>query len=369
MWLLHPEFPLVVQQAWLENRKLHTAISDFASRAKKWNAEVFGNLFARKRRVLARLNAAQKALAKNPNYFLLDLEKKLIEEYSLILLQEEEHWALKSRFNAANFGDCNTSFFHVTIVVRRHRIKIRYIKDSVGNWILNDLEIKDHIKFGFQKLYSTEPSFSPIILDVSNFACSFLSEEDSTRIDTEVIAEQITVGLWSLKAFKAPDPDGLHMGFFQHFQADVKYSICNEIKEVFTQGVIPSYLNETLITLILKCQSPETLNNYRPINLCNFVYEIILKIIVGRVRSLLANMISPVQSTFVLGRRGLDNAFIVQELFHSIDGKKGKMEYMAVQLDLEKAMIGQNGFHSQSVAGLSFSFQADLGSYELHLIY
>ena len=90
IWLLHPKFSSVVQQAWPDNRRLHTAILDFTNRAKKWNANVFGNLFARKRRTLTRLNGAQKALAENPNDFLLDLEKKVIEEYSLILLQEEE---------------------------------------------------------------------------------------------------------------------------------------------------------------------------------------------------------------------------------------------------------------------------------------
>ena len=94
-------------------------------------SEVFGNLFTRKRRVLARLNGAQKALAENPNGFLINLENKLIKEYSLIMLQEEEYWALKSRLNAANFRDCNTTFFHVTIVVRHHRNKIRCIKDYV----------------------------------------------------------------------------------------------------------------------------------------------------------------------------------------------------------------------------------------------
>lgn len=94
---------------------------------------MFGNLFARKRRTLTRLNGAQIALAENPNDFLLDLEKKLIEEYSLILLQDEEFWALKSRLNVANFGDRNTLFFHVTTVVRHHRNKIRCIKDSIGN--------------------------------------------------------------------------------------------------------------------------------------------------------------------------------------------------------------------------------------------
>ena len=58
MWLLHPEFPSMVQHAWLENRGLHIAISDFVIRAKKWNSEVFGNLFTRNRRVLARLIGA-----------------------------------------------------------------------------------------------------------------------------------------------------------------------------------------------------------------------------------------------------------------------------------------------------------------------
>lgn len=337
MWLLHPEFHHVVQQAWPENRNLHNAISDFVNGAKKWNSEVFGNLFTRKRRVLARLSGAQKALAENPNEFLIGLEKKLIEEYSLIMLQEEEYWALKSRLNAANFGDRNTSFFHVTTMVRRHRNKIRSTKDNVGNWILDDLEINNHIRAGFQKLYATESLSSPINSGVSEFSCCYLSEEDSTKIETEVSVEEIRNGLWSLKAFKAPGLDGLHAGFFQHFWTDVENSVCKEIKEAFFKGSIPRYLNETFVTLIPKCQNPETLNNYRPISLCNSVYKIISKIIVARIRPALGKLISPVQSAFVPGRRGMDNVLIAQELLYSLDRKKGKMGYMAVKLDLEKA--------------------------------
>ena len=61
-------------------------MADFIDRVKKWNVEVFGNIFAKKRRVLARLNGAQKAIAKNPNNFLLNLENQLLSEYSLILM-------------------------------------------------------------------------------------------------------------------------------------------------------------------------------------------------------------------------------------------------------------------------------------------
>lgn len=52
---------------------------------------MFGNLFARKRKVLARLSGAQKALANRPNEFLVGLEKQLLDEYFSILLQEEEY--------------------------------------------------------------------------------------------------------------------------------------------------------------------------------------------------------------------------------------------------------------------------------------
>ncbi|KAK9990873.1 hypothetical protein SO802_025858 [Lithocarpus litseifolius] len=97
------------------------------------------------------------------------------------------------------------------------------------------------------------------------------------------------------------------------------------------------YLNETLISLIPKCQSPASLNNYRPISLCNTVYKMVTKIIVGRLRPFLDKLISPIQAAFVPGRRGLDNVVIAQELIHSIDLKKGNNSFMAIQVDLAKA--------------------------------
>ena len=41
--------------------------------------------------------------------------------------------------------------------------------------------------------------------------------------------EDISVGLWSLKAFKAPGPDGLFVGFFQHFWLLVGDLVRNEV--------------------------------------------------------------------------------------------------------------------------------------------
>ena len=91
MWLLHLEFPGVVKESWDREPSFNNAISVFTRKAKHWNVNVFGNLFARKRKVLVRLNGAQKTLANNPSDSLIQLEKQLIEDYNLIMLQEEEY--------------------------------------------------------------------------------------------------------------------------------------------------------------------------------------------------------------------------------------------------------------------------------------
>lgn len=96
-------------------------------------------------------------------------------------------------------------------------------------------------------------------------------------------------------------------------------------------------MNRTNVTLIPKIQGPEVIGNYHPINLCNMVYKPIPKIIVARLRSLLGKIVSPVQSTFVPGRKGVDNTIIVQETIHTISRKRGKVWYMAIKVDLEKA--------------------------------
>ena len=67
------------------------------------------------------------------------------------------------------------------------------------------------------------------------------------------------------------------------------------------------------------------------------MYKIITKIIVARLRPHLDKLVNPFQSTFILGRRSIDNAIVVQELIHTISMKKGRGGYMAIKVDLEKA--------------------------------
>ena len=61
--LSHSDFPVVVRDAWAGREgNLAEAISNFKTKAQRWNREVFGNVFLRKKKILARLLGAQRAL-------------------------------------------------------------------------------------------------------------------------------------------------------------------------------------------------------------------------------------------------------------------------------------------------------------------
>ena len=97
MWLSHPHFTKLVQDNWNDSLSLQANNLAFNNAARVWNKEVFGNVFHKKSRLEAHIKVTQHALANNPNQFLINLERTLLKQYNLILQQEHDLWATKSR--------------------------------------------------------------------------------------------------------------------------------------------------------------------------------------------------------------------------------------------------------------------------------
>lgn len=89
-WLSDDSISNVVHSAWSDHSDLNESILRFTREITTWNKTHFGNIFATKRRISARLNGIQKAMADRPSSFLINLEKKLQIDLSLILNQEKE---------------------------------------------------------------------------------------------------------------------------------------------------------------------------------------------------------------------------------------------------------------------------------------
>lgn len=87
-------------------------------------------------------------------------------------------------------------------------------------------------------------------------------------------------------------------------------------------GVMLREINHTYITLIPKTSNPVTVNDFRPISLCNVIYKSIARMLVNRLREVLGNLISKFQNAFVPGRNISDKIVLAYEITEFIRHKK-----------------------------------------------
>ena len=83
-------------------------------------------------------------------------------------------------------------------------------------------------------------------------------------------------------------------------------------------------LNHMYITLIPKTQGASKFSQFRPINLCNFCYKVITRILVAKLRPILSMLIDPGLVTFVPNRNIVENTLLAQEVVHTFSQTKKK---------------------------------------------
>lgn len=111
----------------------------------------------------------------------------------------------------------------------------------------------------------------------------------------------------------------------------------SNIQKFFSLGKLPPLWNRTYIVLIPKIENPKTFADVRPISLCNFCYKIITKILVYRLKVLMAKIIPSSQFTFVEGHFILDNTILAQEILFKLQKIKWNDALLVLKIDLHKA--------------------------------
>lgn len=80
---------------------------------------MYGNIFKRKKRLLAHLEGIDRKLLEGPSERLSHLKRDLWGQYNAILDQEEVYWFQQSRSKWLRLGDRNTKYFHQTTLIRK----------------------------------------------------------------------------------------------------------------------------------------------------------------------------------------------------------------------------------------------------------
>ncbi|XP_028112500.1 uncharacterized protein LOC114310648 [Camellia sinensis] len=241
-WLCHPSFSDVVKKSWTNmDSNLVEAINGFTHDVKNWNKEVFGNVYKRKRNLLAQIEGIQKSQTHGFSHNLHLLENNLIKQYNMTLFQEELIWFQKSKVKWLTMGDRNTKFFHISTLNKCRKLKINMIKDSAGNWLSNSENIKNHIIQYFNDLFKHE--VTPMLDNWKSITHTGFTQDNNVTLQAPITNHEIWNAIKNIKAFKAPGRDGLQAVFFHQNWNIVGPSMCNFVKQCFSTQTIPEEVN------------------------------------------------------------------------------------------------------------------------------
>ncbi|GAU22739.1 hypothetical protein TSUD_138630 [Trifolium subterraneum] len=115
-------------------------------------------------------------------------------------------------------------------------------------------------------------------------------------------------------------------------------------------GKLTKCLNSTFIALIPKIDSPQQLNDFRPISLVGCLYKILAKVLANRLRLVMGSVISKSQTAFVKDRQILDGILIANEAYDSVDWGylddiMGRMAFPTLWRKWIKECIAAEGLH------------------------
>ncbi|XP_061348715.1 uncharacterized protein LOC133294051 [Gastrolobium bilobum] len=264
-----------------------------------------------------------------------DSPKKGYGELQEILVREELAWFQRSRCNWLKYGDKNTRYFHSSTVARRRHNRIIALRNDEGAWVAEKDDLINMAVKYFENMFSANEEELEAY-PVKGFfpGLSTKEKEYMSRVPTD---EEIRRTIFQMGKFKAPGLDGLQAVFFHSHWSIMGNSICSMISKIFLDPKKVEEVNKTLVCLIPKKKSPESMKDFRPISLCNVVYKTITKIITERLNGFMTRLVAPTQCSFIKGRQSVDNIIIAQEVVLFMRKKKGNKGWMMMKVDLEKA--------------------------------
>ncbi|XP_074318184.1 uncharacterized protein LOC141654978 [Silene latifolia] len=254
------------------------------------------------------------------------------------------YWKQRAKMHWRKDGDASTRFFFNSVKHRHNRNLIIGIKKVDSSWTFDKQELSDIFNDHFKGIYGLhdahesfqqyQASHQPLFGAIK----TVLSSDQHDYFSSVFTRKEIRTTVFQLGPTKSPGPDGVPAIFYQKFWCHIKTEVEDAVLFMLNTRTISSDFNRTAIALIPKINSPETVENFRPISLCNVIIKIVTKCISNRLKKVMPFLVGDYQNGFVPGRNIGDNILLSHELLHHITKKRfGKRCLLAVKVDMSKA--------------------------------
>ncbi|XP_074300969.1 uncharacterized protein LOC141632309 [Silene latifolia] len=298
--------------------------------------EHYANITAKVKNVQQQLHTCQEKLQLDPHNRALCLEEEHLSEDDCKFKNIELSIAFqRAKEFDIKMGDASTTYFSSKVAARRNSSNIRKVVDNHGT------------------VCNAFPDISKAFLD---YYISLLGAGNVTKFDSSIMPNghiltptegspllepitpaEIKSALFSIDANKSPGPDGYSSGFFKDAWDTIHDSFITAILDFFKTGKLLREVNSTLISLIPKGTSPNTVMDYRPmISCCTTIYKTISKILTSRLHKIMPHIVGLEQAAFVADRSIFDNIMLANELVRGYD-RKYKTPRCVVKVDIRKA--------------------------------
>ncbi|XP_024156261.1 uncharacterized protein LOC112164272 [Rosa chinensis] len=210
--------------------------------------------------------------------------------------------------------------------------------DFMGQWTSQPNEVADILVNYYENIFRSEQVDNDALGLILDSLLPKVTEAMNNDLLAPYTDSEIKKALFQMHPSKSPGPDGMSPCFFQKFWDVVGHDVCMAVRNVLLTGQVSRESNFTHLALIPKVKEPKLPSDLRPIALCNVVYKIASKVLANRLKSILPQIVSPLQSAFVPGRLISDNTLVATEVAHFMKKLRCQSDgFFSLKLDISKA--------------------------------
>eukprot|EP00775_Hariotina_reticulata_P015302 gene15302-biopygen3871 len=209
-----------------------------------------------------------------------------------------------------------------------------------GHLVVNGLSLANIVASRYAATTAAaqvQPAAQQVVLQaLQQFSTPLSAAATTTLGDSTVSSQEVATAIGGLAPGKAPGLDGIPGELFRRFRAQFAVILAALYSAIGALGRVPAGFLDGVIVPVLKPNGvPTDVDCYRPLQLLNYDYRLLAKILANRLASVAAFIIAPAQCAFVPNRSIGDSIRLLQLLAPML--RQDQQSAVIAFLDFKKA--------------------------------